>query len=295
MKVLNIFHPVAKTLVESAELQDAKVGDGATSVVLLADELLNKVKPIIEGGVRWKIVIGAVEAATGLCVKKIKEFAVHGSGDGDKWRNSLEKCAAAALCWKLTDTQKEFLSKMVVDAIHPFSDSQSPLNRVIIKEILGDELEASKLIDGVVIKNRFPDDKFEMRKEKEKENYKIALLKIILEIKGERKHSDFVDIEAPNADSLKAQLDKIRESGAEVVLSNFPIGGMAKNYFARHDIFCVDCVPEEDLERMNEECGGYIITTTVGLKSEDLAICAPFQEEQIGGERFNIFKGRQKE
>lgn len=76
MKLLDVVHPAAKTLVDIAKSQDAEVGDGTTSVVLLAGEFLKQVKPYIEEGVHSQVIIRSVRKATQLAIQHINEIAV---------------------------------------------------------------------------------------------------------------------------------------------------------------------------------------------------------------------------
>ncbi|KAI5747170.1 hypothetical protein M8J77_011852 [Diaphorina citri] len=298
MKLLDIVHPAAKTLVDIAKSQDAEVGDGTTSVVLLAGEILKQVKPYVEEGVHPRIVIKAVRKATSMALQKIDELAVKiQKSDSGEYRGLLEKCAATALSSKLIHQQKGFFSKMVVDAVMSLDDLL-PLNMIGIKKVAGGALEDSLLVDGVSFKKTFAYAGFEMQPKTYK-NPKIALLNIELELKAERDNAeirlDSVEEYQKVVDAewkiLYEKLDKIHASGAQVVLSKLPIGDVATQYFADRDMFCAGRVPEEDLKRTMKACGGAVMTTAHDLNDSVLGTCAVFDERQIGSERFNVFSG----
>lgn len=298
MKLLDIVHPAAKTLVDIAKSQDAEVGDGTTSVVLLAGEILKQVKPYVDEGVHPRIIIKAVRKALQLCVDKINEMAVHIEKQSKaEQRSLLEKCAATAMSSKLIHQQKDFFAKMVVDAVLTLSELL-PLNMIGIKKVTGGSLEESELISGVAFKKTFSYAGFEMAPKSYKE-CKIALLNIELELKAER---DNAEIRVDNVKEYQKVVDaewqilynklaKIHESGANVVLSKLPIGDVATQYFADRNMFCAGRVPEEDLKRTMKACGGAVMTTANDIKDSVLGRCAYFEERQIGGERFNIFQG----
>lgn len=299
MKLLDIVHPAAKTLVDIAKSQDAEVGDGTTSVVLLAGEFLKQVKPYVEEGVHPRIIIKAVRKALQLCQDKIEQLAVKiDNANKDEQRDLLTKCASTALNSKLIHQQKEFFSKMVVDAVLQL-DTLLPLNMIGIKKISGGALEDSMLIDGVGFKKTFSYAGFEMQPKAYK-NCKIALLNIELELKAERDNAEVrVDNVAEYQRVVDAEwqilydkLAKIHESGANAVLSKLPIGDVATQYFADRDMFCAGRVPEEDLKRTMKACGGAVMTTVHDLNDSVLGNCASFEERQIGSERFNIFSGK---
>lgn len=298
MKLLDIVHPAAKTLVDIAKSQDAEVGDGTTSVVLLAGEFLKQAKPYVEEGVHPRIVIKAFRKALQIALDKINSLAVKvEKTNPTEYRALLEKCAATALSSKLIHQQKEFFAKMVVDAVLSL-DELLPLNMIGIKKIQGGGLEDSLLVSGVAFKKTFSYAGFEMQPKKYI-NPKIALLNIELELKAERDNAEVrVDNVAEYQKVVDAEwqilyekLDKIVKSKAQVVLSKLPIGDVATQYFADRDMFCAGRVQEEDLRRTMKACGGAVMSTANDLSDSVLGSCEVFEERQIGGERFNIFTG----
>lgn len=298
MKLLDIVHPAAKTLVDIAKSQDAEVGDGTTSVVLLAGEFLKQIKPFVEEGVHPRIIIRAVRKSLQLCLDKIKEMAVKISKENaDEFRSLLEKCAATAMSSKLINQQRGFFSKMVVNAVLHLDDLL-PLNMIGIKKVQGGALEDSLLVEGVAFKKTFSYAGFEMQPKTYKK-CKIALLNIELELKAERDNAEvrvdnvkeYQKIVDAEWNILYSKLAKIYESGAQVVLSKLPIGDVATQYFADRDMFCAGRVPEEDLKRTMKACGGAVMSTVHDLNDAVLGQCEHFEERQIGGDRFNIFQG----
>merc|ERR1719326_1521318 len=118
IKLLNIIHPAAKILTDIARAQDDEVGDGTTSVVLLACEFLRMAKPFVEDGVHPRIIISGYRKACKFVLEKLKTLSVDWTKKTDKERKSmLEKCAMTALNSKLIANQKEFFAPMVVEAV----------------------------------------------------------------------------------------------------------------------------------------------------------------------------------
>uniref|UniRef100_A0A6Q2XRN2 T-complex protein 1 subunit eta n=1 Tax=Esox lucius TaxID=8010 RepID=A0A6Q2XRN2_ESOLU len=235
LKLLDVVHPAAKTLVDIARSQDAEVGDGTTSVTLLAAEFLKQLKPYVEEGLHPQTIIRAFRSATHLAVKKIKDISVTVKKDDKKeQRELLVKCAATAMNSKLIAGQKEFFSEMVVEAVMML-DELLPLKMIGIKKVQGGALEDSQLVAGVAFKKTFSYAGFEMQP-KRYENPKIALLNVELELKAEK-------------------------DNAEVR---------------------VKCV---------EACGGSIQTSVGSMTDDVLGRCEVFEELQVGGERYNFFKG----
>ena len=151
LKLLEIVHPAARTLVDIAKSQDAEVGDGTTSVVLLAAEILQNAKTFIEDGMHSTIIIRALRKATALATKKVKEISINVKSDDAKLefndqfnmienlfftyreqRALLEKCACTTLSSKLIARQRDFFAKMVVDAVLML-DELLPLNMYMLQ------------------------------------------------------------------------------------------------------------------------------------------------------------------
>ncbi|XP_059506633.1 T-complex protein 1 subunit eta [Stegostoma tigrinum] len=298
LKLLDVVHPAAKTLVDIAKSQDAEVGDGTTSVILLAAEFLRQIKPYVEEGLHPQTIIRSFRRATELALEKIKAIAVTVKKDSKEHQRELfEKCAATALSSKLIALQKGFFSKMVVDAVMMLDDLL-PLKMIGMKKVQGGGLEESQLIAGVAFKKTFSYAGFEMQPKKY-EKPKIALLNVELELKAEK---DNAEIRVNNVEDYQAivdaewnilydKLEKIHLSGAKVVLSKLPIGDVATQYFADRDMFCAGRVPEEDLKRTMMACGGSIQTSVNALTGDVLGQCTLFEEAQVGSERYNFFTG----
>eukprot|EP00879_Flechtneria_rotunda_P008190 GHRR01008580.1.p1 GENE.GHRR01008580.1~~GHRR01008580.1.p1 ORF type:complete len:234 (+),score=56.31 GHRR01008580.1:151-852(+) len=106
MKLLDVVHPAAKTLVDISLSQDAEVGDGTTTVVILAGEFLRQAKPFVEEGVHPRSIIKSYRQASQLAVEKVKELSVSLEGKGeDEKKELLLKCAATSLNSKLVSTR----------------------------------------------------------------------------------------------------------------------------------------------------------------------------------------------
>jgi len=295
MKLLDVVHPAAKTLVDIAKSQDAEVGDGTTSVVILAGEFLKQCKPFIEEGVHPRVVVRGFRKAANMAVQRVRDLAV--TIPENERRSQLVKCAATAMSSKLINQQKELFSNMVVDAV-TLLDELLPLNMIGIKKVQGGSLQESHLVEGVAFKKTFSYAGFEMQK-KNLQNPKIAMLNVELELKAEK---DNAEVRVDNVEEyqkivdaewniLYDKLDKIHKSGAKVVLSKLPIGDVATQYFADREMFCAGRVTEEDLNRTMKALGGSIQTTVNDLSDETLGHCELFEEKQVGGERFNFFTG----
>lgn len=301
MKLLEIVHPAAKLLVEIARSQDAEVGDGTTSVVLFAAELLKEVKTVIEDNLNPQIIIKAFRNAAQVAIKKVHELAVGIPKEGANFRELLERCAATSMNSKIISHQKEFFKTIVVDAVLSLEQSgPDALNEKMIgiKKVAGGGMQDSMLVKGVAFKRTFSYAGFEQQPRKIVAP-KIICLNVELELKAERANAEVRIEEVSQYQAIVnaewtiifEKLDLITGSGANVVLSKLPIGDLATQYFADRGIFCAGRVPSDDLERVVQAVGGSIQSSVNSIKPEYLGTCAQFEEVQIGGERYNLFTG----
>ncbi|EFJ16712.1 hypothetical protein SELMODRAFT_168086 [Selaginella moellendorffii] len=298
MKLLDVVHPGAKVLVDIAKSQDAEVGDGTTTVVVLAGELLREAKPFVEENVHPQLIIRSFRTAADLAVQKIKEIAVSIEGKSIEEKKSLlEKCASTTLSSKLVGGEKEFFAKMVVEAVTDMGEDRG-LKMIGVKKVPGGTMRDSFLVNGVAFKKTFSYAGFEQQPKKF-DNPSILLLNIELELKSEKENaeirlsdpSQYQSIVDAEWNIIYDKLDKCVKSGAKVVLSRLAIGDLATQYFADRDIFCAGRVVEEDLQRVARATGGAVQTSVNNLIPDVLGSCERFEEKQVGNERFNIFTG----
>jgi T-complex protein 1 subunit eta len=298
ISLLDIVHPAAKTLVDIARSQDNEVGDGTTSVVLTAGELLKEAKTFIEEGMHSQIIIRGFRKAMTEAVKRIKEVSVKMNDmEADVKRDMLKKCAMTSLNSKLINTYKDFFADMVVDAVAHLEDDLD--KRMIgIKKVTGGAVKDSFLVEGVAFKKTFSYAGFEQQ-QKQFTAPKICLLNLELELKSEKENAE-IRIEDPSqyqaiVDAewriIYEKLENIVESGANVVLSKLPIGDLATQYFADRGLFCAGRVQIDDLKRVAASTGATVQTTVHGITPDVLGTCGDFEEKQIGAERYNIFTG----
>jgi len=300
MKLLDVAHPAAKTLVDISISQDMEVGDGTTSVVLLAGSMLNAVKPFVEEGVHPQIIIRNVRAAAKLAVEKVSSLAVPYDVSTEEGRKMLIKCASTSLNSKLISGHQDLFSPMIVDAVQSLheNDALDDIRSLIaIKKIPGGDVRSSFHVKGVAFKKTFSYAGFEQMTKKFS-NPKILLLNVELELKSEKENAE-VRIENPEdyqsiVDAewqvIYDKLDACVNSGANIVLSKLPIGDLATQYFADRGLFCAGRVEDGDLKRVAKATGGTVQTSTNGFYDEILGNCGKFEEKRVGDERFNVFE-----
>ncbi|GAA6004610.1 hypothetical protein JCM11491_002167 [Sporobolomyces phaffii] len=299
LKLLDVVHPAAKSLVDIARAQDAEVGDGTTSVTLLAAEFLREAKQFIEDGVSPHVIIKSYRKAAQLAIERVKELAVTVKRENEEdFRSLLLKCASTSMSSKLIHSSKPFFSEMVVDAVLTLDPDALDASLIGIKKVPGGGMEESLLVKGVAFKKTFSYAGFEQQPKKIV-NPNILCLNVELELKAERDNaevrieqvSDYQAIVDAEWSIIYRKLELIANSGANVVLSRLPIGDLATQYFADRGVFCAGRVASDDLRRVVSAVGGSVQSTCSDLGKDHLGTCAVFEERQIGAERYNLFEG----
>lgn len=299
LKMLDVVHPAAKVLVDVSRAQDCEIGDGTTSVTLLACEILKNCKAFIEEGMSSKVIISALRESCDLCVNRLREIELNlDSLTGLEEKDMLKQCALTAMNSKIIKQNGDFFSDLVVNAVLALDRDDLDESLIGVKKVSGGGMNESLFVNGVAFKKTFSYAGFEQQP-KQFANPKILSLNLELELKAEKdnaevrieKVEDYQRIVDAEYKLIVDKLDQIVASGAQVVLSKLPIGDLATQYFADRGIFCAGRVPTDDLTRTIKAVGGVILTSVSDIQASDLGTCDEFEETQIGNERYNVFKG----
>jgi len=295
--LLDIIHPAARTLVDIAVAQDNEVGDGTTSVVLLASEFLKEAKGFVQDGVHPQTIIRAFRKAQALLLTKIDELAINYKTKAvDSLRDVLERCAQTALQSKLISNNREFFGKMAVDAVMQLDEKELDLKLIGIEKVAGGSVTASQLVLGVAFRKTFSYAGFEQQP-KSFVKPGILCLNVELELKAEKENAEirlkdpaqYQSIVDAEWRIIYSKLEAIVASGAKVILSRLAIGDLATQYFADRGLFCAGRVPESALKRVCLATGSVVQTSLGDLSPAVLGECGKFEEKQIGNDRYNFF------
>ena len=184
VELLDLMHPATRIMADIAKAQDDEVGDGTTSVMLIAGEILKNSKSFIEEGMNPQTLIKGYKLAQKFLQAKLNELAVS-VGDVASDQDILVRCAETSLNSKLLAHYKTFFAKMVVDAVRTLDTHLLDKSLIGIKHISGGSIRESVLVRGVAFKKTFSYAGFEQQP-KSFENPKILLLNLELELKAEK-------------------------------------------------------------------------------------------------------------
>ncbi len=297
LKEMDVEHPVAKMLVEVAKAQDEEVGDGTTTAVVLAGELLARAEELIEKEVHPSIVIEGYRKAAREAIKILDTIAVPVDPTN---KDELAKIARTALVSKLVGEYADFISKLVVDAVLKVAEKVNGQWRVDLDDIKLEKKEYgsildSKLIEGVVLDKEIvhPDMPKLVR------NPKIALLDAGLEI--EKTEFDAkLNIESPEQmrafmeqeeKMLRDMVEKIAATGANVVLCQKGIDDLAQHFLARKGIVAVRRIKKSDMDKLAKATGGRVVSRVDELSAADLGTAELLEERRVGEDKMVFIEG----
>ena len=270
MSEMDIAQPAARMLVETAKKQEEIVGDGTTSVVVIAGELLAKAEELLDDGIATSVVVKGFRNATEKAVELLQGIAV----DADD-KETLKKVAITAMSGKGSDYAKEHLADLVVEAaLRIKEDGKSDIENINIQRVSGDSVEDSFLAEGIVI------DKAPVSKAmpKDIEDAKIAIMKYPIELK-EINTDTKIDITSPEQfesflnneeEMIKDLVDQVVASGANVLFCQKGIDDMAEHYLKKAGIMTYKRVKKSDIERIAKATGAKLVTDIEDLTADKL-------------------------
>jgi len=294
---MDVQHPAAKMMVEVAKAQDKEVGDGTTSVVVLAGELLSQAEDLINKEVHPTLIIDGY----GKAAEKALEFYEQiGISIDPLDRAFLEKVAETSIGGKIVSGEKSYLSKIAVDAILQVAQKTKDGYKVDIDDVkvqkkTGESITETKLVQGIIV------DKEVVHPEMPKriENAKIALLECPLEIE-KTEFSAKIAIEKPEemkafldqeTEMLRGMVDKIVGVGANVVLCQKGIDDIAQHFLARKGIMAIRRVKSSDMEKLAKATGGKVVNNLTNLTKEDLGEAKLVEERKIREDKWVFVEG----
>ncbi|MEM3593127.1 MAG: thermosome subunit beta [Candidatus Jordarchaeaceae archaeon] len=288
---IDVQHPAAKMLVGVAKTQDDEVGDGTTTAVVIAGELLKRAEDLLDQKIHPTLIVSGYKKAADKAKKILDEIAVSVNPNDEE---TLRKIAITSMNSKSVLGAKEHFAKIAVEAIKQIAekrDGKIEANRDMVniikkqgKSILETELVQGMVVDKELVHPAMP---------KVIKNAKIALLDASIEIEktefdAEIRISDPTQMQAfldEEQNLLKQMVQKIKESGANVVFCQKGIDDIAQHYLAKEGIAAVRRVKKSDMEKLAKATGGTVITNLKELKPEHLGAAGIVEEVKLANDK----------
>jgi thermosome len=291
LKEIDVEHPSAKMMVEIAKTQDDMVGDGTTTAVVLASELLRKAEELLDQNIHPIILVSGYRKASQKAIEVINKVAVPLDVND---RKTLLKVALTSMSSKAVGAAREHLAEISIDAVKQIAEPRgdktlADIDNIQLIKKTGKSLLETQLIRGIIIDKEVVNPGMP----KTKENAKIALLDSALEIE---KTEISAEIRIKDPSQMKAFLDqendmmqnmvkKIKASKADVVFCQKGIDDMVQHFLSKEGIMATRRVKESDMEKLARATGGRIISDLDDLKPADLGMAGLVEERKIGDDK----------
>ncbi len=310
VKEMEVQHPAAKLLVESAKAVDAEVGDGTTSVVVLAGDLLDKAEALLDQNIHPTIIIEGFKKAQTQALKILDEIGYKieigdiSTAEGrEKTKKALYDVVYSTLASKYIATPDliQSMVDMTIEAAlraaekRPDGTYNVRLDNIKIEKKKGASLSETKLIDGIVLDKEVVHPGMPKRVEKAK----IALIDAPLEVEKPEITAK-INITSPEqikmfldeeTKMLKEMVEKIAATGANVVICQKGIDDVAQHFLAKKGILAVRRVKRSDMEKLERATGGKIVTSIRDLTPNDLGYAEIVEERRVGNDKMVFIEG----
>jgi thermosome len=297
LEEMDVEHPAAKMMVEVAKTQNEEVGDGTTTSVVIAGELLKKAEELLDQEIHPTVITRGFKIAKDEALKILEEIAKPIDINDTE---TLTKIALTSMSGKSVEKASPKLAGIVVQAVRKIAkkvNGKIEVNSDDISRVKkhGGSAEETELIEGIVVDKEVVHPAMPKRVE----NARIALLDVALEVKEPETDAQ-IRITSPEQMQafldqeqrmLKSMVEKIIRVNANVVLCQKGIDDVAQHYLAKKGVLACRRVKQSDMEKLAKATGGKIISNLDDLTQEDLGFAKIVEEKKIAGEAMTFIKG----
>ncbi|QCC52947.1 thermosome subunit alpha [Halapricum salinum] len=283
---MDIEHPAANMIVEVAQTQEDEVGDGTTTSVVIAGELLAKAEDLLDQDIHATILAQGYRQAAEKAEEILEDIAIDVDEDDTE---ILESIAATAMTGKGAESAKDTLASLLVEAVQSVADDEGiDTDNVSVETVVGGSIDESELVEGVIVDK----ERVHENMPYSVEDANIALLDTAIEVKETELDAE-VNVTDPDQlqqfldqeeKQLKEMVDKLSEAGADVVFCQKGIDDMAQHYLAQEGIIAVRRAKKSDIKALSRSTGARIVSNVDDITAEDLGFAGSVSQKEIAGD-----------
>jgi T-complex protein 1 subunit gamma len=299
LREVDVSHPAAKSMIELARAQDEEVGDGTTSVIILAGELMSAARPLFEREMHPTVVVGAYYKALEECIKVINEVAVPIDLTKDE---DILKALSSCIGTKFSSRWGSLITDLALKSVKTVMTGNFEGGRLSIdtkryakvEKIPGGLLEECVVLDGVMVNK----DIVHTQMRRTIKNPRILLLDCNLEYKkGESqtvmemsKETDMTDALQQEMDEIANMCNEILKHKPDVVVTEKGVSDLAQHFLLKENVSCLRRVRKTDNNRIGRVCGAKIVNRPEEIQESDIGKdCGLFDIRKIGDDYFTYF------
>lgn len=287
LKQMDIEHPAAKMMVEISKTQDTEVGDGTTSAVVIAGELLKRAEGLLEQSVHPTVIAHGYRMASEKAQEILRSFAIDVKA---KDLNTLKKIAQTAMTGKGAEDSRDLLCDLVAKAVTIVADPDGTVNvdNIKIEQKVGGRIEESEIVMGIVLEKERVHPGMPTKITKAK----VLLLNTSIEFAKTEVSAEITFTRPDQLQSfineeermIKSMVEKIIKTGATVVINQKAIDDIAQHYLAKAGILAVRRVKNSDMEKLALATGGPVVSSIDAISSKELGYAGLVEERKVSGE-----------
>jgi len=290
LEEMDIQHPAAKMMVEVAQTQEEEVGDGTTTAVVLAGELLKQAEDLLDQEIHPTVITRGYRMARQRSTEVLDDISEEVSlADED----TLQKVAMTSMTGKSAEASRDYLAEIAVKAVRQVAEEKEDhilidKDMVKVEKKEGGTIDETELVQGVILDK----EKVHGGIPSTVEDAKIALLNSPIEVKETETDAE-INISDPSQmknfveqeeEQLREMVEALDQAGANVVLCQKGIDDMAQHYLAKKGIFAIRRVSTSDLDNLAKATGANIVTSITDIDSDDLGNAGTVEERLVGGD-----------
>ncbi len=303
LKEMDVAHPAAKMVIEVAKTVDSEVGDGTTTAAILTGDLLKQAETLLDQKIHPTTIISGYRKATQKALEVIESVEEKVDTTDKDYKKILTDVAKTSMSSKFVAGSRDVLAKIVVDAVLAVAKDLPDGEELDIENIPrqkqeGMPVDRTELVKGLVLDKEI----VHAGMPKRIENAKIALLEAALEV-TKTEFDAKISITAPSSMQsfldeeermLKSMVDKIVESGANVVIAQKGIDDVVQHYLAKEGIMAVRRIKKSDVERVHKTTGATIVSKIQNLTAADLGTAKLIEQRVVGDDKMLFVEGTPK-
>ena len=294
LKEIEVEHPAAKMVVEVAKTQDSECGDGTTTAVILAGELLKNAEELLEQGVHATAISNGYRRAAKESASILEKIAkpVRRSET-----SVLKAIAITSMTGKSSEAHADFLADLAVESIKSVAEGRGKTivvdrDNIKIQKKQGGSISDTELVSGIIIDK----EPVHSGMPRSVSNAKVALVDAPFEIKKTEIESK-IQINDPSQiqafldqeeSSIKKMVNQVHKSGAKVLICQKGIDDLAQHYLAKHDIMAIRRAKKSDIEALAKATGGRVVSNIEGLSKQDLGFAGVVEVRKIGDDEMTF-------
>ncbi|MDD1671848.1 MAG: TCP-1/cpn60 chaperonin family protein [Methanomicrobiales archaeon] len=287
LKEMDIEHPAAKMMVEVAKTMDDEVGDGTTTAVVIGGELLKQAEELLEQNVHPTVIAHGYRMAAEKAAEILNDMAVNVKANDTQM---LVKIANTAMTGKGAEASKDKLNNLVVKAVTMVADEDGTvdIDNIKIEKKVGGSIDDTEIIEGMLVDK----ERVHPAMPKKVENAKILLLNASVEFKKTEVDAE-INITSPDQlqaflneeeRMIKAIVDKIIKSGANVLFCQKGIDDIAQHYLAKAGIMAARRVKKSDMEKLARATGASVVSSIDAISAQEMGKAGVVEERKVSGE-----------